>query len=442
MKKIRKPIQAKRRNLKKFLHELTRKSHRSSKRRKMSFLQGRKLFVKSKTLDFVISKISAQKKKKINKKMVIYVNVPDHFCFFSNPNETLEFLRDLALSFRKENYRKLMINHSRCEEIDLGASLVMDVLMMEALQEWKINKLKRTFEGVFPENAHMKDILCGTGLIKNLGLSKKYPIVKERIDKFKYFPLTIGKRNDVVSATESPQKDKATESIVNYFNTCFNVIDKKLTLQGRNYVTRMIGEVLDNVEQHNPGHHWYISSYLDQTLADDIAECRVAIVNFGKSIYETMNEDPSEELRERVGRLLKIHTAKKLLSKTWDEEQLWTLYALQQGVSRFSGKIGGEDRGTGTVNMINFFQSLCGSSDEKLEPQMTLISGNTMIKFDKKYKMKEESIDGELFKVIAFNETNSLESEPNKDNVIKLKKYFPGTILSMKFYFDKKYIVG
>jgi hypothetical protein len=59
------------------------------------------------------------------------------------------------------------------------------------------------------------------------------------------------------------------------------------------------------------------------------------------------------------------------------------LYALQEGVSRFTDTPGGEDRGNGTVRMIQFFTDLAGE-----EPEMALVSGKTYILFDGKYKLQ------------------------------------------------------
>jgi len=44
--------------------------------------------------------------------------------------------------------------------------------------------------------------------------------------------------------------------------------------------------------------------------------------------------------------------------------------------------------------------------------------------------------------IIAFNNNNNLQEPPNSNNVIKMKSYFPGTLISLKFYIDEKYLEG
>ncbi len=43
-------------------------------------------------------------------------------------------------------------------------------------------------------------------------------------------------------------------------------------------------------------------------------------------------------------------------------------------------------------------------------------------------------------KIIAFNDENDIYMPSNSDNVIFMKNYFPGTVISLKFYLDSRYI--
>jgi hypothetical protein len=112
----------------------------------------------------------------------------------------------------------------------------------------------------------------------------------------------------------------------------------------------------------------------------------------------------------------------------WQEESLWTLYALQEGVSRFRNTVGHIDRGNGTVKMIEFFSELASG-----RPQMALISGRTHILFDGKYRISPIEVDGEIRKVIAFNNNNDLRERPDPDYVRTLRNHFPGTLISLRF---------
>jgi hypothetical protein len=169
-------------------------------------------------------------------------------------------------------------------------------------------------------------------------------------------------------------------------------------------------------------------------------DCYFTVFNLGQTIYQSLQDLPADaELRKEMDKLVDKHTSFFSRRTTYGRPQLETLYALQQGVSRF--KTGREsvapDRGQGTVDMITHFQQL-GQTDEKgIEPQMCLISGDTYIRFDENYDMQESKDDR---KIIAFNSDNDLQQPPDGRNVRKLNWFFPGTIISGRFYIDPRYL--
>jgi len=92
-----------------------------------------------------------------------------------------------------------------------------------------------------------------------------------------------------------------------------------------------------------------------------------------------------------------------------------------------------DDRGTGTVQLIEAFQQLhreCAAGDTQ-EPSMAIISGSTHILFNGKYRMEKDSNGRHI---IAFNEKNDLNDPPDEDCVTRLGDVaFPGTIVSLQF---------
>jgi hypothetical protein len=71
---------------------------------------------------------------------------------------------------------------------------------------------------------------------------------------------------------------------------------------------------------------------------------------------------------------------------------------------------------------------------------MVLISGSTRIYFNDKYHMGPKNIGGQERQWIAFNEENDLAQKPDPNNVHSLKAFFPGTVLTLRFYIDEKYL--
>ena len=125
---------------------------------------------------------------------------------------------------------------------------------------------------------------------------------------------------------------------------------------------------------------------------------------------------------------------------------LYTLFALQEGVSRLKNNSveGNRRRGLGTVYLIQNFQQIGKTHDNK-NPLMTITSGNTHIKFDGSYKLRQKEfnkseIGGGKRRIIAFNEDNDIFQPPDSKFVRRLNTFFPGTIISMKFFFDGEYL--
>lgn len=209
-----------------------------------------------------------------------------------------------------------------------------------------------------------------------------------------------------------------------------------LKKEGKQKLGYMIGEVLDNCYNHSGDFKsWYTIGYYTNDDDKDIGECSIAIINFGDTIYEGIKKGTLENIN-LMESLAKKHD-NLFLPHKWTRDNLYTLYSLQEGVSKMKGKDSGKDRGQGTKNLIESFQLLGNSFEKEFEPIMTITTGNTHIIFDNRYKFENR---GDNIKVIAFNEDNDLNQRPDKRNVININNKFPGVVISMKFYIDRNYI--
>lgn len=171
---------------------------------------------------------------------------------------------------------------------------------------------------------------------------------------------------------------------------------------------------------------------------------QMLFVNIGSTIYEGMKNRASDETKHKLEYILQKQ--RNNMDKTWTEEMICTLFALQEGISRLRDKDveGYSSRGSGTVNLIESFYDI-GESDNGLKPCMTIISGSTQIIFTDKYKLQDVYFESdEVFqgntKIIAFNENNDIYQKADHSNVRRLSEYFPGTIISLRFYLDSQFI--
>ena len=116
-----------------------------------------------------------------------------------------------------------------------------------------------------------------------------------------------------------------------------------------------------------------------------------------------------------------------MFDEDFKEETLWTLYALQDGVSSVS-----PHRGSGTIKFIDYFFRLKGDDGLDNVSRMTLLSGNTSITFDGSHKILTKIKENEEYKMMTFNPQGDLGYKPDEKYVKFVPNYFPGTIIISK----------
>jgi hypothetical protein len=367
-----------------------------------------------------------------------HILVPKIFSLINNPDETLETLENVRHAAKDSRIKALTLDHSQCEDIELGASTVMDVLIMGARPRWNNGVL---LGGAYPKKDSVTEILKVSGIIKHIGHPDSQ--LPESIrNKFKIFDLRIGKKQNDLSPFESSFAEIVTSDLTIYFDELLKTKDYSLSEDGKNNLSNLVSEVIDNAEQHSCTNNWFVVGHMSQ-ITDEIGNCKIAIFDFGESIYNSLySADLNQDTRDRIDSLISKHTQKGFFNRreVWTKENLYTMFALQEGVSRFNTKGNITDRGHGTVNMIEFFLELGKSSNPQYPSKMALISGKTYILFDGKYKLQYVDVGDERRQLIAFNENNSLEEKPDEFYVRNLKNRFSGTMITMDFYLDKEYL--
>ena len=348
------------------------------------------------------------------------VKIPETFSITENYDETMKILRlfvDISLS---RDIDVVEIDHTSCKQLGLSASSIMDELASLSLGYKNYIKSSFKYSGIAPKSGHVTDMIIVSGLIKRLNAQH------DAQPTAKIIPLELMKNQDpAVMQTR----------FIDFINSCLGSRGYNLTRNGIKDISTMIGEILDNCTLHcgdSVKNYNLIGHFRD--LPDcDCGECSVSIFNFGKTIYETFAElDPECE----VVRQLKAITSKHInfFNRYWTEETLWTLYALQELVSSKNAP-GEHGHGSGTITFLDIFTKLKASQAESL-PRMCITSGRSQIVLDGTYKI--EYNQGR--KIIAFNGDNDLSQPPDKKYVYSNDEYFPGTIISIKFYVDKQYL--
>ncbi|MCK4258023.1 MAG: hypothetical protein KAX49_03545 [Halanaerobiales bacterium] len=408
---------------------LLRKVRRRLKRRRRYKVREKHKIVKRKILYSELLKFLYErdftKKSTISKSEIANIRIPKKFSFSENPNGTIHVLTELLYYGIEPLINGIHFDHTNCEELGICASTVMDVILLEINKNNR--KLRNEYEisGEMPKNEKIKDILEASGIIRHLGFE-----IQEK-KHIKELPLIVGDNKKYISG------DVATK-VIDFYMQCLETQSLILSKIGKLKMSHIIGEVIDNCQLHGGQFtKWYTLGHYHQfdEKNKNYGECHLVIFNFGDTIYENLKSSAPKELLDSLKNMTKKHVS--YFRKNWKEESLWTLYALQEGVSRLRDKKSAPDRGTGTMKLINSFQEIGKTIDGEL-PIMSITSGRAHIYFDNKYRMMKNNNEDRY--VIAFNKNNDLNKPPDYNNVKMLDEYFPGTVISLKFYIDKKYI--
>ena len=213
-------------------------------------------------------------------------------------------------------------------------------------------------------------------------------------------------------------------------------MNKCLTSEKRDDLCIVIGEILINAEEHATTNYRYSIGYFKEEIVGNkhLGIFRLVILNFGKTIYEKFKSEdcPNKDIVNRMEELSEKYTKRDFFKQSkFDEETLWTLYALQEGVTSVSSK--DYKRGNGSIRFIDSFFNIKGSPDTDNISKMVIASGNSRIIFDGTYRITTQQKDNQsVYKVMAFNDSGSIEDKPDNKFVYKEKYYFPGTLISAK----------
>jgi hypothetical protein len=233
-----------------------------------------------------------------------------------------------------------------------------------------------------------------------------------------------------------------TTKLVDYVLDCLKTLNRKLTSDKLDDLSTVIGEILINAEEHSTTKHRFSIGYFHEINGDGkhYGLFRLVILNFGKTIYEKFKdpECPNQHVVSKMKNLSEQYTKKKFfVFKQFEEETLWTLYALQDGVTSIAPERYIK-RGNGSIQFIESFFNIKGRMKEFDDvSRMTILSGNTNITFDGSYNITKGLVDDEEYKYMTFNESGRIEDKPDSKFVKFIDNYFPGTIISAKILFNE-----
>lgn len=392
----------------------------------------------SNTIEYLNSKRDAFSKDKRPRQEDGNLKIPRVFSLTDAYSESFSFLKRLYYALYLQSTSKITLDYDDCEKIDLDASVCMDILLGEFIlyiKKCRIQGHQTKIQEIIPINfnkPHIRKILFSIGAfasIKNLSLS--FP------DIIPYKLCVARKSHPKASAIREVDITKMVEYVIKSMQK----MNKTLTPEAEDNLFKVIGEVLINAEEHSTCDYRYSIGYFQdlEENGEHIGIFNLVILNFGKTIYETFS-DPNcanKSIVRQMEELSSSYVKRGLFSAAKFEEQtLWTLYALQEEVtSKADWK-----RGNGSIRFIDSFFNLKGGNDLDNISYLSIVSGNTRIIFDGTYRLIEK-VKGKnrgKYKMMTFNSTGDIEDEPDKNFVTFAENYFPGTIISAKICIKEK----
>jgi hypothetical protein len=360
--------------------------------------------------------------------------VPETFSLLDNEKESFRFLSDIFYILCNQTAQEVTIDFYKCEKIDPDASACLDLIVKDFINYFEACRKRGVPAHVIKIRAEnydkdsIKRVLFSIGAFTNLkGFKINYPDIVT-------CPLKISENNP----ENSGEKEVEITNLVDYINQCVNRMGKNLTSKAFREFSQIIGEVLTNAEEHSTTPYRYSIGYFQQfdNSEGHFGYINFVIMNYGQTIYEKFKgpECENSAVKNRMEELSSNFTKKGFFSpRDFEEETLWTLYSLQEGVTSTN-----EKRGNGSIRFIDSFFKLKGIGEQADKfSKLKLLSGNSRIIFDGTYPIIETKKEtGESFQLMAFNESGDIENKPDKNFVRFARNFFPGTILTSRIVID------
>ena len=359
----------------------------------------------------------------------LVITIPADFSVSRNPEAVASVVRQVCDISSDTSIEGMFFDHSKLKQFELAAEAVLDVVVREVRGRSLRVGRRLSLGGQYPTDVAAQRFIRGIGLSRHLEIPNTSlpPSEEGKLRTFQQHKRTPTAKN---APAHTDEKSKVAENFADFVDDCLKHVSRSLSPMGRQRLCDYTGEIIDNIEQHGETNYWYIAGYLDTTLDPPI--CEIAVFNFGRTFAETFTAlDPQSFPNVQVAPYIEKHRGSNWFGNEWTEENLYTLIALQGGISS-KATSDSDNRGHGTTDLIRFFQALhteCGAG--VFEPEMVLWSANTHILFDGRYKLRL-GIDHRW--TIAFNDANSLSERPDGKYVRHLTDvFFPGAMISIKF---------
>lgn len=350
------------------------------------------------------------------------------FSFLDNPVRTMEQLTKIIHAETTARDARLNFMDKFC--LDIGSYLVLGAA-------------NRSMAPVFSHGAirmAIAKVVEAVQLRELFGMAKM-EFVREYSDVWA-FPLR-SRRPAGTSESETrhldPQSfEKVGDDLVEAINGWLGESqDYRLTRSGRGLVKKIVGEVLCNAERHSSladddDGDWSIAGFMalrEKGTPNAHYRVHLAFLSVGRSISETMSR-ASVQTKSKM----KTYSARhmhRLVPSGYTDENLNTVFAIQDGVTSVESAEADGRGGTGFQDILEFFNGLASIETGEENAQLAIVSGKTCVSIKNPYYqgIRQRSDARELW----FNPENDPTKEPDKGYVVTLPSALNGTLVTMAF---------
>lgn len=374
------------------------------------------------------------------------IDVPSEFCLCTNYSRSMACIKEFASSIYDYIGFKIIIDFSKCTSADSAALFLMQIIRLEMLAV--IEDLKELFpllhfemeiDIVPSSDADVVRLLFATGY--PIDMAKFTLENKDNISLIPIDPMGFFRGKSRQQHIRENRKPIVTQKVVDYMNKCLDIYGYQLREDDKNSVGGIIGEVLSNAEDHSESDTWFITANFSidpRGSAENLmGELNLAIMNFGLSFYESFvkTAERNHEIYDKVEDLVNNNRDTYPQMK-FEDEQLYTLIMMSEQISRLKYKE--ESRGTGTIKFLKSFIDMGDYVDKAngYVPNLSLFTGSTQLICDNELKpfLKETVY------CLSLNPEEDLRKPPMESHLKVLTEKFPGTLLSVKIYLNKQHL--
>lgn len=351
--------------------------------------------------------------------------------------------RDLTFSFNHEqclaaiarftalvrsNPERIVLDLRAVERVNLGAGAVLMALAREARE----NGIK--IDVLLPAATEMQERLTVCGLANILEDAGSAKLPESAILALDRLPREPEWEDAELERQSASQTDRVETKLDSWLRENKYELDRKV----KSKFLQLVSETLENAIYHSKLGWWICASV--QNSNEGIPLLEVAVFNFGGSLAESVAMSPEgSQTQADLASLRQEHTRKGTFSPAWTEENLRSLFAIQDGSSRYGEEA---ERGGGTHEIVKIFQFISDVANNHADCRLGWVSGSTAIFLDGRYRLGPSKIPSRAHRAdIAFNNPNDLYEAPDRVSVVNLQDPFPGTLLKLQFPLRDVYLL-